>query len=164
MRGSVSMKHSTGIPGMSFSPRSLAISPSSMATRTTKYFVLVFVVLDRVGTDDSDRAFELGGRLLVEGREAQMSGLAQMHLIDVGRGDLDLDPQRIVVRHDQHHRLTLRDNTAHRMDVELMHGSALRRAEIDTPQLVLGRDPSLQELGQFSAISASSLPTSLRMS
>ena len=70
-----------------------------------------------------------------------------MDLVDLVRLDLGLDGQAVAVGHDQHHGLARLDHAAHRMHALLEDLAVLRRQQVDALQLILGRDPLLDQLG-----------------
>ena len=88
-------------------------------------------------------AVELRRGTLVEGREAQDHRLAERHQIDVLGLDLDLDRQRVGVRHDQHDLVAGGDDAADRIRRRLEHGAVLRRADVDAAELIFRRHLAL---------------------
>ena len=115
-----------------------------------------------VGRDAGDRAVDLRRGALVEGREAQQRGLAELHLVDVLRIDLGLDRKVVGVGHDQHDRVAGGDDAADGVDVGLEHHAVLRRADVDALELVLGGDLALDELADLAVdLAQSPWPTSL---
>ena len=94
-----------------------------------------------------DLAVDFRCRALVEGREAQDRMLADVNLVDVLRGHLGIDDQRIGIGHDQHERFAGLDDAADRVDVALEHPAVLRRHEIDALELIVGRYAALGHLG-----------------
>src|SRR5262249_44983853 len=107
------------------------------------------LILRQVGRYVIDVAADFRRRPLIECREAQDRRLAEVQLIDVLRRNLDFHGQRICIRNDQHDRLARRDDTADRVNGELMNDAVLRRPDIDALQLVLGGDLPLGQLGNL---------------
>ena len=77
--------------------------------------------------------------------------MADAHLIDVLGLHLGFNDQLVGCRHDQHDLLTGRDHAADGVHVELMHHAALRRADVDALELILGGDLFLDQFGGFAA-------------
>jgi hypothetical protein len=95
------------------------------------------LVVGGVGGDPRDGAVELGGGALVERREAQNDPLAELDLIDVLGIDLDLDQERVRLRHDEHDRIAGGDHAADGVRRRLEHDAVLRRADIGALELIL---------------------------
>src|SRR6202035_3719851 len=102
-----------------------------------------------IGGDALDGAVELRRGALIEGREAQHHRLAERHHIDVLGLDLDLDRQRVGLRHDQHDLVAGRDHAADRICRRLKHGAVLRRADVDAAELIFRRYLALDELADL---------------
>ncbi len=62
-------------------------------------------------------------------------------------GDLGLHHQLVRPRHDLHDGLAVGDHPADRMHRELVHDPGLRGPQVDAPELILGGDHLLLELG-----------------
>ena len=106
-------------------------------------------LLGDVRRDAQYLASELRSCALVEGRKANECLLAGPHVIDVLWCDFCLDHERVSFGHDQHDRLSGVDHAPDGVDRQLMDDPALRRADIDALQLVLGRNTTFHKLGVF---------------
>src|SRR5262252_2477392 len=106
-------------------------------------------VLDDVARDPHHVAFDLGGRPLVEGSEAEHRRLADLQLVDALGRQLHLDDEVVRFRNDQHRGLASGEHSADRVHVQLMHDAALRGTNIDAHELVLGGDLALDQLGHL---------------
>src|SRR5713101_170543 len=98
-----------------------------------------------VGRNAGDDAVQFRRRALIECRQPQQRLLADLQFIDILRIDLGLDLEVIGLRNDHHDGVAGRDHPADGVDRGLQHHAVLRGADVDPPQLVLGRDLALDE-------------------
>src|SRR6202021_3637584 len=77
-------------------------------------------------------------RALVEGREPQHDRLANRDVVDVLGLDLDLNGERVGLRHDHHDRVARRDDTADGVGGGLENNAVLRGTKIGALELIFG--------------------------
>ena len=80
---------------------------------------------------------------LAEGLGQQVDG----HVVDVDRGDLGMDEQGVVRRHDLHDRFAGTDHAADGVDLQALDDAGLRSADLDPLHHVGGDVQPLLELG-----------------
>ena len=82
--------------------------------------------------------------------DSRSSGLlADLQFVDVLRIDLGLDLEVVGLRHDHHDGVAGGDHAADGVNRRLLDHAVLRRADIDPPQLVFGRDLALDEFADL---------------
>jgi hypothetical protein len=85
----------------------------------------------------------------VEAREAQVGNQPRLDAVDVGRTNLRLDHQLVVLRNDVQDRAAWRDDAADRVRHHVHDNAGHRRAHVETRVLILDRSQSLEKLIGF---------------
>src|SRR5215207_2305939 len=107
------------------------------------------LVSSEIAGNPRDLPIQLGRSALVEGGEAQHGVLPDPDLIDVLRVELRLHRQLIRLGDDHHDSLASDDHAADGMHGRLVDHAILGRPDVDTLELILGRDLALDELGDL---------------
>ena len=106
----------TGMPGISLTSPSRSTSDGSKCDARHVVANSRSLVLSDIRRYKIYVAFDFGGRSHIERSKPQGGCLAKIQLIDILRGNLDFDDERIRIGHNQHDRIASGNDPADGMN------------------------------------------------